>query len=307
MRCFYSQELELELPSDHPFPMDKFRVSKDMLLASGILRPEEIIDVRGVAMHHLRRVHEASYIAKIEAGALDRKEQIVLGLPASPRLFSRSATEVEATRLACHAALAEGVGVCLAGGTHRAFREHGEGYSVFNDVAVAIRDLQDSQPNIKIMVVDTDAHQGDGTNTLLAGDPRVFTYSIHVPGNSMASLARITHGSLDVETSRFVEGEMYLKQLFVTLAGALDAFAPDLVIWISGVDNHRNDRMGQMYLSLKDIQRRDEVLLGAFIKNRIPVAVLYGGGYNRQPEFTAKLHRNTIATAKKLAAAYRGL
>ena len=287
--------------------MDKFRVSKDMLLESGILRPDEIIDVRGVAMHHLRRVHETGYIAKIEAGALDRKEQIVLGLPASPRLFTRCAAEVEATRLACHAALAEGVGVCLAGGTHRAFREHGEGYSVFNDVAVAIRDLQDAQPKIKIMVVDTDAHQGDGTNTLLAGDPRVFTYSIHVPGNSMAAMARVTHGSLDVETSRYVEGEMYLKQLFVTLAGALDAFAPDLVIWISGVDNHRNDRVGQMYLSLKDIQRRDEVLLGAFIKNRIPVAVLYGGGYNRQPEFTAKLHRNTIATAKKLAAAHRGL
>jgi len=307
MRCFYSQELELDLPAGHPFPMDKFRVSKDMLLESGILRPDEIIDVRGVAMHHLRRVHETGYIAKIEAGALDRKEQIVLGLPASPRLFTRCAAEVEATRLACHAALAEGVGVCLAGGTHRAFREHGEGYSVFNDVAVAIRDLQDAQPKIKIMVVDTDAHQGDGTNTLLAGDPRVFTYSIHVPGNSMAAMARVTHGSLDVETSRYVEGEMYLKQLFVTLAGALDAFAPDLVIWISGVDNHRNDRVGQMYLSLKDIQRRDEVLLGAFIKNRIPVAVLYGGGYNRQPEFTAKLHRNTIATAKKLAAAYRGL
>jgi len=307
MRCFYSQELELDLPSGHPFPMDKFRVSKDMLLDGGILRPEEIIDVRPVDLQHLRRVHEPSYIAKIAAGALDRKEQIVLGLPASPRLFSRSATEVEATRLACHAALAEGVGVCLAGGTHRAFREHGEGYSVFNDVAVAIRDLQEKQPNIKIMVVDTDAHQGDGTNTLLAGDPRVFTYSIHVPGNSMAAMARVTHGSLDVETSRFVEGEMYLKQLFVTLAGALDTFAPDLVIWVSGVDNHRNDRVGQMYLSLKDIQRRDEVLLGAFIKNRIAVAVLYGGGYNRQPEFTAKLHRNTIATAKKLAAEYRGL
>ena len=100
---------------------------------------------------------------------------------------------------------------------------------------------------------------------------------------------------------------MYLNQLFVSLAGALDAFAPDLVIWISGADNHRNDRFGQMHLSLKDIQRRDEVLLGAFIKNRIPVAVLYGGGYNRQPEFTAKLHRNTVATAKRLSTEFLGI
>ena len=304
MRCFYSQELELDLPVGHPFPMDKFRVSKDMLLEGGILRPEEIIEVRAAAIHHLQRVHELEYIRKIETGQLGRKEQLRLGLPHSPKLYQRSITEVEATRLACHAALLEGVGVCLAGGTHHAFREHGEGYCVFNDVAIAIRDLQDQQPNIKIMVVDTDAHQGNGTAALLASDPRVFTYSIHVGRNYPSQ--KIS-GSLDIETVRFVEGEMYLQQLFTSLADALDRFAPDLVIWISGADNHRNDRFGQMQLSLKDIQRRDEVLLKAFIKNHIPVAVLYGGGYNRQAELTAKLHRNTIATAKKLATEYRGL
>jgi acetoin utilization deacetylase AcuC-like enzyme len=304
MRCFYSNELELELPSGHPFPMDKFRVSKDMLLDGGILKPEEIIEVSAANPFLLRRVHELDYIAKIGSGLLDRKEQMLLGLPAGPRLFQRSTTEVEATRLACLAALEEGIGVCLAGGTHHAFREHGEGYCVFNDVAIAIRDLQERQPGIKIMVVDTDAHQGNGTASLLANDPRVFTYSIHVGRNYPT---RKVDGSLDIETVRYVEGEMYLKQLFTTLAGALDSFAPDLVIWISGADNHRNDRFGQMHLSLKDIQRRDEVLLRAFIRNRIPVAVLYGGGYNRQPEFTAKLHRNTVATAKRLATEYRGL
>lgn len=284
--------------------MEKFRVSKDMLLEGGILRPEEIIEVRRADVHLLQRVHEPEYIRKIESGLLGRKEQILLGLPATPRLFERSATEVEATRLACHAALAEGVGVCLAGGTHHAFREHGEGYCVFNDVAIAIRDLQDKQPNIRIMVVDTDAHQGNGTAALLAHDPRVFTYSIHVGRNYPT---KKTTSTLDVETVRYVEGGMYLHQLFTSLANALDAFAPDLVIWISGADNHRNDRFGQMHLSLKDIQRRDEILLGAFIRNRIPVAVLYGGGYNREPQFTAKLHRNTIATAKKLATEIRGL
>jgi acetoin utilization deacetylase AcuC-like enzyme len=304
MRCFYSEKLELALPSGHPFPMEKFRVSKDMLLDGGILRPEEIIEVRIADNHLLQRVHETDYIRKIESGLLDRKEQILLGLPVGPELFTRSATEVEATRLACHAALTEGIGVCLAGGTHHAFREHGEGYCVFNDVAIAIRDLQDKQPNIKIMVVDTDAHQGNGTAAILGNDPRVFTYSIHVGRNYPT---RKINGTLDIETVRYVEGEMYLHQLFTSLAGALDAFAPALVIWISGADNHRNDRFGQMHLSLKDIQRRDEVLLGAFIRNRIPVAVLYGGGYNREPQFTAKLHRNTIATAKRLAAQHRGL
>jgi acetoin utilization deacetylase AcuC-like enzyme len=304
MRCFYSESLELELPSGHPFPMEKFRVSKDMLLQENILRPEEITEVKAVDFHYILRVHDRAYIEKVQSNLLDRKEQILLGLPASTNLFARSATEVEATRLACNAALEDGVGVCLAGGTHHAFRGHGEGYCVFNDIAIAIRDLQDKRPGIKVMVVDTDAHQGNGTASLLGDDPRVFTYSIHVGRNYPTKKVAST---LDVETVRYVEGEMYLQQLFRTLADSLDKFSPDLVIWISGADNHRNDRFGQMHLALKDIQRRDEVLLRAMIKNRIPVAILYGGGYNRQAEFTAKLHRNTIATAKRLAAQYRGL
>jgi acetoin utilization deacetylase AcuC-like enzyme len=303
MRCFYSQEFELTLPSGHPFPMEKYRVSKDMLLESGIILPEDIIEVRIADSHILQRVHDQDYVNRIYSCAIDRKEEMRLGLPVTPQLYTRSATEVEATRLTCRAALEEGVAVCLAGGMHHAFREHGEGYCVFNDVAAAIRDLQDWKPNIKIMVVDTDAHQGNGTNAILESDPRIFTYSIHV-GNAEN---RKFNGSMDVETVRYVEGEMYLKQLFSTLAAALDTFVPDLVIWIAGADNHRNDRFGQMMLSLKDLQRRDEILLKAFIRNRIPVAVLYGGGYNRQAEFTAKIHRNTVAMAKKITTEFRGL
>ena len=303
MRCFYSQHFELTLPSGHPFPMEKYRVSKDMLLEGGIILPEEIIEVRIADSHILQRVHDQDYVNRIYSCSVDRKEEMRLGLPVTPQLYTRSATEVEATRLTCRAALEEGVAVCLAGGMHHAFREHGEGYCVFNDVAAAIRDLQDWKPNIKIMVVDTDAHQGNGTNAILESDPRVFTYSIHV-GNAQN---RKYNGSMDVETVRYVEGEMYLKQLFSTLAAALDTFVPDLVIWIAGADNHRNDRFGQMMLSLKDLQRRDEILLKAFIRNRIPVAVLYGGGYNRQAEFTAKIHRNTVAMAKKIATEFRGI
>ena len=303
MRCFYSQYFELTLPSGHPFPMEKYRVSKDMLLEGGIILPEEIIEVRIADSHILQRVHDQDYVNRIYSCSVDRKEEMRLGLPVTPQLYTRSATEVEATRLTCRAALEEGVAVCLAGGMHHAFREHGEGYCVFNDVAAAIRDLQDWKPNIKIMVVDTDAHQGNGTNAILESDPRVFTYSIHV-GNAQN---RKFNGSMDVETVRYVEGEMYLKQLFSTLAAALDTFVPDLVIWIAGADNHRNDRFGQMMLSLKDLQRRDEIFLKAFIRNRIPVAVLYGGGYNRQAEFTAKIHRNTVAMAKKIATEFRGI
>ncbi len=278
--------------------MDKFEVSKDMLVGSGIVKGEDIIEVGEADGHVLRRVHDEDYLSKIYYGQLDRKEQILLGLPVTPKLYHRSATEVEATRQACHAALQDGVAAVLAGGTHHSFQNRGEGYCVFNDVAIAIRDLQVYRRGIKVMVVDTDAHQGNGTNSILADDPNVFTYSIHVGKNFPSSKVK---GSMDVETVRYVEGEMYLKQLFNTLAAGLDVFSPDLVIWIAGADNHRNDRMGQMLLDLKDFMRRDEVILRAFMGNRIPVAILYGGGYNRQPEYTAKIHRNTIATAAKVA------
>lgn len=303
MRCFFSTDLDLPLPAGHPFPAAKFRLAKDLLLGGGILRPEEIIPVEAAEPLLLRLAHDPCYIERVAGGVLDRREQLVLGLPASPRLFARGAAEVEATRQACHAALAEGVAVSMAGGNHRAFRAHGEGFSIFNDVAVAVRDLQARRPGIRIMVVDTDARSADGTNALLAGDPRVFLYSIHARNPAAAVVA----GSLDVETARYVEGGMYLRQLFLTLAGALESFAPDLVIWVSGVDNHRNDLVGRMNLSHDDLARRDEVLLGALVRNRVPVAVLFGGGFNRQTEFTAQLHRNTVATAKRLAAAYRGL
>ncbi len=224
MRCFYSPDFYLELPAGHPFPMDKFRLSKEMLLQSGTLRGEEIVEVSAANTHVLQRAHDPRYLSKIYHGRLDPKEQVLLGLPLSPRLYTRSATEVEATRLACEAALREGVSVVLAGGTHHAFREHGEGYCVFNDIAIAIRSLQIQKPGIKVMVVDTDAHQGNGTNSLLDADPDVFTYSIHV-GRHFSN--RKVSGSMDVETVRYVEGDMYLKQLFTTLAAALDVFSPD--------------------------------------------------------------------------------
>lgn len=282
--------------------MEKFEVSRKMLIDSGVLRGEDVTEVRAADAHVLRRVHDTDYLAKIYNGQLDRKEQIQLGLPVTPKLYTKAATEAEATRQACYAALQDGVAAVLAGGTHHAFKDHGESYCVFNDVAIAIRDLQVTNPGIKVMVVDTDAQQGNGTSNILADDPNVFTYSIHV-GRRYSSVEAA--GSMDVETVRYVEGDMYLKQLFTTLAAALDVFSPDLVIWVSGADNHRNDRLGLMLLDLKDFMRRDEVILRAFRRNRIPVAILYGGGYNRQQEYTAKIHRNTIATAVKVAKEFK--
>ena len=226
----------------------------------------------------------------------------MLGLPPSPALFARCAREVEGTRRAVRAALADGAAANLAGGTHHAFADHGEGFCVLNDVAVAVRDLQTDRPDLRIMVVDTDAHQGNGTHALLGTDPRIFTYSIHVAANYPS---RKVPGSLDVGLERFVPGPVFLDALRQSLPPAVASFRPDLVIWISGADPHQNDRFGQMQLTLKEMSERDAFVLGLFVPQGVPVAVLYGGGYNRELANTARLHRNSVEAAARLHSTHK--
>lgn len=306
MRCFYSPLFELPLPAGHIFNPSKYRVSQEMLLLDGILRPEEVVEVEAANIFLLRSVHDNRYIERISQCTLEKNEQRILGFPPSPELYSRCATEVEATRLACRAAMVEGLAVCLGGGMHNAYESHGETFSVFNDIAIAIRDLQTEEPHLRIMVVDTDALQGAGLNSLLINDPNVFLYSLHAGAGIGGSLAPeiSTPMHREITLPEQIKNDLYLHTLFSSLADSLDSFHPDLVIWIAGSDQLKDDYLGRMNLTPDDLIRRDEVILSAFIRNRIPCAVLYGGGYNRNMELTARTHRNTVATAKKLGSKY---
>lgn len=292
MRCFYSPGYFLPLPEGHPFPMVKFPLAHEMLISAGIIREEDITVVEPVAREHLERVHTVEYLDRLSQGELTSKEKTILGLPPSPELFSRSAREVEGTRQTLRAALEYGAAANLAGGTHHAFADHGEGFCALNDVAVSVKDLRTDHAKLKIMVVDTDAHQGNGTHALLGDDPHVFTYSIHVAANYPS---RKVPGSLDVGLERFVVGPVYLDALRDSLTGAVERFKPDLAIWLSGADPHQNDRFGQMQLSVRDMDERDRLVLSLFVPRGIPLAVLYGGGYNRELANTARLHRNSVA------------
>ena len=293
MRCFYSPDYFLPLPEGHPFPMVKFPMAYEMLL-DGIIGQEEVTLVEAVTWESLERVHTPEYLDRLSHGDLSPKEKTILGLPASSALFHRCACEVEGTRQALRAALLEGAAANLAGGTHHAFADHGEGFCALNDVAVGVRDLQTDHPSLRVMIVDTDAHQGNGTHALLAGDSHVFTYSIHVAANYPS---RKVPGSLDIGLERFVPGSVYLDALRRSLPPALERFKPDLVIWLSGADPHQNDRFGQMQLSVRDMDERDVFVLSLCVAHGIPVAVLYGGGYNRELANTARLHRNSVAAA----------
>lgn len=292
VRCFYHRDYTFPLPEEHPFPMDKFWRSADMLRAAS--HPAvELVEVAGPADEAiLLGAHSEAYLCKVRQGALTPAEAVRLGLPAGEALFTRLRLEVAGTLAALEAALAGNGPACnLAGGTHHAFADRGLGYCVLNDVAVAIRAHHAARPDARIFVVDTDAHQGNGTNGIFADDPRVFTYSIHVGKNYPAEK---TPGSLDVELPRFVPGAEYLDRLAATLGTAMAEFGPDVVFWIAGADVHAADRFGQMCLNDDDIAARDGHVLDLLTARPLPAVVLYGGGYNKDRVHTARIHADTV-------------
>ncbi|MFM8459506.1 MAG: histone deacetylase, partial [Chthoniobacterales bacterium] len=229
LRCFYHPDYFLPLPPGHPFPMEKFPQAHDLLIASAA--PVDISLVAPASPRQLRRVHESAYLEKLSRGTLGDIEVYKLGLPWQPKLLYRSSLETAATVAACRHALEHGMAANLAGGTHHAFPDRGLGYCVLNDVAVAIRDLHETNPDLKFFVADTDAHQGNGTHAIFRDDERVFTYSIHGERNYPSAKEP---GDLDVGLPREVSGNDYLTALTETLPSALDNFPCDLVIWISG-------------------------------------------------------------------------
>ncbi|MBC7365743.1 MAG: histone deacetylase [Undibacterium sp.] len=293
VRCFYHEGYYFPLPAEHPFPMDKFWRAEALIRAA---RPSTISinPVEPAPFEKLLRVHTPEYLEKIRTGALDHLAALKLGLPAGEALLARSRLEVAGTLAAVDAALTDGLACNLAGGTHHAFPDRGEGYCVLNDVAIAIRDLHVTRPALRVFVLDTDAHQGNGTHALFADDLRVFTYSIHVGKNYPALKVP---GALDVELPRYVSGADYLEALESTLVPALNEFAPELVIWIAGADPHEHDRFGQMKLADGDLAARDHHILRLVTSARMPTAILYGGGYNRDREHTARIHAATVLRA----------
>lgn len=282
--------------------MEKFPEARQ-LLAEGAGQLD-VLPVLPAPLWQLERVHKRAYLDAIAEGTLTRYERNRLGLPHHPRLLERSAMETAGTVQAALAALEDGLAANLAGGTHHAFAERGLGFCVLNDIAVAVAELRSTRPELHIMVIDTDAHQGNGTHHLLRGDPFAYTYSIHVGRNYPAQKEP---GDCDVPLPRWVQGREYRHQLQATLPEAFHRAEPDLVFWIAGADLHVDDRFGQMQLSDEDIMARDYFVLDLVTRWQVPLAVLYGGGYNRQAGKTAALHAATVYRTAEFALHPRSL
>lgn len=286
------------LPDGHRFPVSKYAMLRERVIADGIVSADRVLDPHAASDDDLRIVHTAEYVEKFNTGALDAAEVRRLGFPWSLALVERSRRAVGGTVAAARHALSAGVAMNLAGGTHHAFADHGEGFCVYNDVAVAIRLMQRDGLIRRAAVIDLDVHQGNGTHSILAGDPSVFTFSMH--GERNFPFHKVP-GSLDIELAdRTGDGE-YLTRLAEVLPRVLAESAPDLVVYVAGADPHEGDALGRLALTFDGLARRDAYVLTQCREVGIPVAVVIGGGYGRVIEDTVAVHAETARIVASFA------
>lgn len=246
---------------------------------------------------HLTLAHLPDYVRRVQLGELTEKEITRIGFPWSQAMVERSRRSTGATIAACRSALAEGLAVSLAGGTHHAFHDHGEGYCVFNDSAVAARVLRAEAGIERIAVIDADVHQGNGTAAILANDPSVFTFSIHGASNFPYRKER---SDLDVDLADNTGDADYLQVFADALAAVFARVRPQLVIYLAGADPFVGDTLGRLALSKDGLADRDRLVLETCRQRDVPIAITMAGGYARPIEDTVDIHFRSVYLAAAL-------
>jgi acetoin utilization deacetylase AcuC-like enzyme len=294
MKAFYSDHFVLPLPDGHRFPMAKYGLLRTRVLAAGIVLVDDVVEAPAATWDELRLAHAASYVQSVARGTLPSDLQRRIGFPWSPQMVERSRRSAGATIAAAGAAFDDGVAANLAGGTHHAFSDRGEGYCVFNDVAVAARVWQREGRCHRVAVVDCDVHQGNGTAAIFRSDPSVFTFSMHGAKNFPF---RKEQSDLDVELADGTGDDDYLALLAQHLPAVLERHQPDLVFYLAGADPFAGDRLGRLGLSVEGLRARDALVFGRCLEARVPVAVVMSGGYAPDVDDIVRIHLNTIAEA----------
>ena len=294
-KFIYSSSYWMLNAGKHIFPIVKYRMIYERLLELGARR-ESFLLPRPATDEDVLRVHTAKYLRKLKTATLSTLEIQALEIPFSPELVRFALLTTGGTILTSTEALKDGLAVHIGGGFHHAFPDHGEGFCVLNDVAVAASKLLAEGRIRKAMVVDGDLHQGNGTAAIFAGEPRVFTFSIHqmdiYPSEKVPS-------TLDVGLWSGDGDKEYLAALHEHFPRLYAEFLPDLVIYVAGADPYRGDQLGSLDLTIEGLKERDAIVIGEARKLRIPVAVVLAGGYASNVEDTVKIHLNTIKMAQK--------
>lgn len=299
MKLFYADHFALPLPAGHRFPMEKYVRLRERLADGGAFAAGDFRVPEAASDEAIRRAHCPDYLRRVTDGLLDERELRRIGFPWSPQLVERSRRSAGATLAACRAALAEGCAANLAGGTHHAHRDFGAGFCVFNDAAIAARAMQAEGRAERVLIIDCDVHQGDGTAAILAGDPDIFTFSIHGAHNFPI---RKAVSDLDVELPDGTGDAEYLRALGAALEQIFARFDAGLAIYLAGADPYEDDRYGRLKLTIAGLAARDELVLSACKARGLPVALAMAGGYGRDIDDTVQIHAHTILTARVLLA-----
>jgi len=295
-RIYYSPFYYADIGEGHVFPIRKFEIVRDKLIAEGTLGHNEILEPEPAAVEDLLLVHTEDYISRLISGDLTAKEVRKLGLPWSSSLVRRSLHAISGTINASRRALVDKVSSNLAGGTHHAYPDRGEGFCVLNDVAVSIRVLQRENLARRFLIIDCDVHQGDGTAFIFVGDLNVFTFSMH--GAKNYPLFKKT-STLDIELPDRTLDNEYLETLREALT-RIPFQNVDLIFYLAGADPFEGDKLGRLSLSIEGLRRRDEMVLEFARLVDVPIVTTMSGGYALDINDTAEIHCNTIRTVKKV-------
>ena len=290
---YYSDNYEADI-GPHIFPMKKYRLVKDRLLKMGVARAEDFVEPEAATVDDARLVHTEDYVSKLMNGTLSAIEEAALELPYSEELVEKSLLGAGGTIAAVRSSFDRGVGVNIAGGLHHAFPDHGEGFCVFNDVAMGVARALEDGLAVRVATVDCDVHQGNGTAAIFARNEHVFTFSIHQEMNYPMVKPP---SNLDIGLPNDADGALYLKNLREGLDVIFREFWPELVVYVAGADPYEHDLLGGLALTKRDLEDRDEAVMSACVERGVPFVVTLAGGYADRTADTAEIHASAIARA----------
>ncbi|UCF79712.1 MAG: histone deacetylase [Candidatus Eiseniibacteriota bacterium] len=293
MKIVYSDNYFADI-GQHVFPIEKYIRLKDKLLAEKLVSPADFLEPRPASDEDILLVHDQSYLKKLREGRLTPIEVQILEIPFTPQIVESFVLHVGGTILAARTAVQETACVNLAGGLHHAFTDHGEGFCVLNDVAIAVRRLMADGAISRALIVDCDLHQGNGTAAIFAGQENVFTFSIHQQNNYPLVKQR---SDLDIGLADGVGGTEYVAHLVERLPPVFDEFRPEFVIYLAGADPYERDQLGMLSLTKDDLALRDRTVMTMARDRSLPLCVVLAGGYAWKMEDTVDIHFNTVAVA----------
>lgn len=297
LRVAWSESYVLSLPPNHRFPMSKYELLPQQLVHEGTLSEENFFRPEPVEDRWVLKTHEVSYYERLRNLALTPREARRTGFPITPELIHRERAIMNGTLQCTHFAIEHGIAMNIAGGTHHAFTDRGEGFCLLNDIAIAANYLLDNELARQILVVDLDVHQGNGTAQIFRSEPRVFTFSMH--GANNYPLMKES-SDLDIGLADFTADAFYLKTLDFNLKNIIDTVQPDFIFFQSGVDILDTDKLGRLKITRAGCKSRDRIVLQLSKANRIPLVASMGGGYSPDFRDIIEAHANTFRLAQEI-------